>query len=124
MRKFALVALMMVAGYAQADSCDALQGKYVEQDKELASIKAAGIGDNSAPRESNRQLQAGNVLAKKQLLLTTMSLQKCPLPKSFETSFIVSALSCATETMRGYNSDAAKEACDRSKWRPDLPAAQ
>jgi hypothetical protein len=88
--------------------------------KFIALEKAEGIGDNSAPRETNRQLKIANELAVIQANLALLIASKCPPPaRSLNTSaYFLPAMKCSTARMKGEQKPAA---CELKDWKRDAP---
>lgn len=108
-------AITLCAGEGFAADCKALLDQYIVQTKRLASEKADGVGDNSAPRETMRQLKILNLNMMRQMNLDMMIAGKCLLPDkpASDFNYSINALQCATKIVQGnYN---APE-CDYSAW--------
>jgi len=96
--------------------CPSLQAQWVSIEKELASIEAAGVADDSAPRATYRAIETSNELTKAQLTLTLMQASGCSLPAGAPSSvtYLTAALTCATDRFK----DNQPASCDRSSWKP------
>ncbi len=114
--------VLLLSGQAFAESCDALSHKLVEIDKSVEEARIGGIGDNSAPRETNRLLLIGNLLQRKQYIFNVMQAQKCPVPKVVEFSFLTAAADCRMAMLGdrdGFAKEEVKRKCDKALWQPD-----
>jgi hypothetical protein len=108
----AMVSLLL-SGVVAAETCETLAAKYADQDKQISLIFKMGVGDNSAARETNRQVETANALMRKQMLIVYMQAAKCPLPKIFEQKFMSAAVACVL-------SPPDSKYCDMSTWQPDV----
>ncbi len=92
---------------------------YEGGNKDIAMIEVEGFSDDSAPRESNRQLQMLNVRLNQLIALQLMEVHKCPSPKhtSSGIAYSIQALQCQTEKIKG---NYTSEKCDTSKWKSIL----
>lgn len=113
MRRALAVVSLLLSGVVAAETCETLAIKYADQDKQISLIHKSGVGDNSAARETNRQIETSNALVRKQMLLTYMQVAKCPLPKTFEQKFMSAAVACVL-------SPPDSKYCDMSTWQPDV----
>lgn len=86
--------------------------------KEMSKAEMSGFGDDSAPRETNRQLEINNQLLLIQMNLSLMSQYRCQLPRhSIQVNdYMVNALSCRTAQMGG---DYKSPKCDLATWVRD-----
>jgi hypothetical protein len=103
-----------------AGGCDNLAAAVESGAKELSFIRVDGAADNSAARESNRQLQKVVATNLMQMNLSLMQANRCNLPRVpfSDSSYYLSALSCSTALLKSQLnqvSDSPAE-CDRSKW--------
>ena len=113
---------LLLSGQAFAESCDVLAQKLVNIDKSVQYERISGIGDNSAPRETNRLLTVGTLLQRKQYIFGVMQAQKCPIPKVVEYSFMTAAADCRLAILSDRNGMAKEEVdkkCDKALWQPD-----
>lgn len=83
-------------------ACTKLAADYDQVEKALAMTEAEGVGDNSAPRETNRQVEDSNYLARASMTLTLMEANHCALPDHAPSSirYLSSALTCATDRLK------------------------
>lgn len=88
--------------------------------KELSFIRVDGAADNSAARESNRQLEKVVVTNLMQLNIGLMQANRCNLPKTpfSDSAYYLSALSCSNALLKAQldRSSESPVECDRSKW--------
>lgn len=98
-------------------ACSGLASAYDGVEKSLALTYAEGVGDNSAARETNRQMENANDLAKASMILTLMQAHHCAMPNHAPSmaTYISSALTCATDRLKGV-SDAPS--CKMDTWQP------
>lgn len=123
------VLLVAACGFAQAaekapapaGSCEALTGAVEGGLKALSFISANGMGDNSAARESNRQLEKVVETNLMQMNLSLLQANKCPVPKGplVDNVYYLDALKCSNALMKGRldNDKSTPPECDRSKWK-------
>jgi hypothetical protein len=97
--------------------CPSLAREYDGIEKSLASTYAEGIGDDSAPRETNRQVENSNDLMRASMVLTLMQAHHCSLPDHSPSAirYLSPALSCATDRLKGVSQPPS---CDQSTWQP------
>lgn len=98
-------------------SCEQLKSLYDDQDKHIALINVRGIGDDSAPRATLRQLQKLEHLLQKQMLLDFMTRKKCKFPDHVSSQYRLNAIKCGTQILKGNSSHPD---CDKSKWESFL----
>lgn len=105
------------AAYAQADTCANLKSRLENSSKSMAMIYADGIGDDSAPRATMRELKELNLKVDQLILLEFMKEHDCEFesaPPSMSL-YLSSALECANDQLQGnYES----EKCKRDNWTP------
>lgn len=84
--------------------------------KSIALEKARGIGDDSAPRETNRRVRISNELAMIQMNLSLMAQNKCaPLRSPINDSgYMSNAMECITARMQDQTSPPA---CEFKEWK-------
>lgn len=117
----ATIAALTLALAANAHAgCKELAAAIADSEKAIARQFAQGVGDDSAPRDTTRQLRVSNELAAIQINLMLMERQKCPLPTdpidTHGTVYLSPALDCARIAMNGTPAE-AKEACNTSDWK-------
>ena len=94
--------------------CETYEKLYTNANKGLALIYERGIGDDSAPRASKRQLEMLNERIYQLILIEQMQAHGCGIPKkpSSDLEFWSSALECE---------EASKEEreaqCDITNWK-------
>lgn len=122
MIKFILSALIFLMHFfsftAQSQSdklCEVYGNTYDSSNKELSDIYNEGLSDNSAPRETNRQLRIISERILQMMILTQMQHHKCKLPKqpSGWAEYALPSIQCAVERL-DMKLDSPK--CDWSKW--------
>lgn len=105
------------SGIAEAQQqCSAFEGLIDGSLKNMALEVAMGIGDNSAPRETNRLLRINNELQSINAYLTLMTQNKCP-PVKYAISaapYSIQAAECRLATL---NSEDKSPACDMKNWQ-------
>jgi hypothetical protein len=118
--KTAIAVLALTLAANSHAGCKELAAAIADSEKAIAGQFSQGIGDDSAPRETTRQLRVSNELAAIQINLVLMERQKCPLPTdpvdTHGTVYLSPALDCARITMSGTPAE-AKEACNTSNWK-------
>jgi hypothetical protein len=100
--------------------CQQFEWQIRTAEMNLAAELADGFGDNSAPRETNRQLRYANSWASVQTHLGLMAANKCPLFSRpiTATTYLTAALECATARLKA-EKDSPK--CRRNLWKADPP---
>ena len=122
-----LFSLMGLAPYGFADVCSTAKDDLIFSLKLMSYIDHKGFTDNSAPRETNRQLQIGNELLRVQLNYSLLKDNKCPLSDiSFTKSqYVLEATECALDELKQISSAIKNEAhssespesCNFSLWK-------
>lgn len=103
-------------------SCAQLLADYDNQDRQIAMINVEGIGDDSVPRETMRELRALNRQIQKLGLIEIMRGRSCPLPNNTNgaASYLSNALDCsAAMTRAGLYARTSRDSfpeCDQAKW--------
>jgi hypothetical protein len=115
--QMATAAPAAAAAPATPGVCSKLAADYDQIDKALALTYAEGVGDNSAPRETNRQIESANYLARGSMTLTLMQAHHCAMPDhaSSDSRYISAALNCATDMLK---SSADAPSCKMDTWQP------
>ncbi|HWA89219.1 MAG TPA: hypothetical protein VG889_04245 [Rhizomicrobium sp.] len=99
---------------AASGACGELVRAYDTSNRKIAQIRADGVLDNSAPRETNRQLKELNERQEQLVVLELMRMRNCPAPlHGGPAPYMTSAMECALETEKG---NYKAEICDISKW--------
>jgi hypothetical protein len=117
MKVVVLLAVIFTLFSSQANAetlCQQLENSIEPTIKAVAMIKAGGFSDNSAPRETSRQIQVNNELQLISMHLTLLAQNKCP-PRSTPVDpsiYMMDALECATATGKG-----REVACDMRTWK-------
>ena len=114
---------------AAADSvrCAKLRDEFDMADRQIARISAESVADNSAPRETNRQLKMLRATLNKSMAVQLLIAAKCdslPLAADSSSDYLLSAKLC--QAKRGganYVTDSAASACDMAGWErhPGMP---
>jgi len=96
--------------------CASLARDYDQIDKALAMTEAEGIGDNSAPRATNRELESSNFLTRASIMVTLMEAHHCALPDHAPsiTRYFSPALTCSTDRLKTEQ----PESCKMENWQP------
>ena len=95
--------------------CEAYSDLYEGANQELASIAVSSIGDDSAPRETNRQLKKLNERIFQLITITQMQFHGCTVPKfpSSDIMYLLDALKCNNSR---FTEGLDTPECDRSSW--------
>lgn len=95
--------------------CEQLIKQLDTYDKQQASGEAGGIGDNSAPRETNRLLRVLILTQNRQTTITLMGQNGCAPVGSADRSidYFSAAISCETAKIKG---DRNPPECDTNMW--------
>lgn len=95
--------------------CEVYENVYENANKSIASIDVKGIADNSAPRESNRQLKMLNERILQLIVIQQMQAHGCKVPKAISTGagYMTDAVKCRTEQLKG---NVSAPECDQTKW--------
>jgi hypothetical protein len=96
--------------------CSQLAGDYDQVEKALAMTFAEGVGDNSAPRETYRQIESSNSLAQANMIITLMEARHCALPDHAPSikRYFSPALTCSTDRLK----TSQPESCKMENWQP------
>lgn len=111
------IAAPAAAPAAAAGVCSKLAADYDQIDKALALTFAEGVGDNSAPRETNRQIENANYLSRASMMLTLMAAHHCSMPDHApsDARYMTPALTCATDMIK---TGADAPSCKTDNWQP------
>ncbi|MGN6495938.1 MAG: hypothetical protein ACTHK5_01155 [Tsuneonella sp.] len=103
-------------GAAASGKCAALSADYDQYEKAMASRFAESVGDNSAPRATNRAIEDSNSLSQAQITLVLMQASHCTLPDHAPSikRYLTEALTCSTDRLKAGGADAPS--CDMKKW--------
>jgi hypothetical protein len=103
---------------AQSALCKQLDAHIQREEKDIAAEIASGMGDNSAPRETTRQLRISNSWSAIHVAMVNMQANHCPpIGRDIsDTTYIVAALACATDRLAGATS--SPPSCNRTDWKP------
>ena len=123
MKRLGTAVMFAIAGAAPLAhaGCKELAAAIEASQKELAFQHVDALLDNSAPRETNRQLRALNELQAIRANLVLMQSAKCPMSTdpidSGGSQFISAAVDCKLAMEKnGIQADETKAACKRSDW--------
>jgi hypothetical protein len=102
--------------------CSQLDSHIRQEQKLIASETAQGFGDNSAPRETSRQLRISNSWAAISVAMLNMQANRCPaLGRDVsDVAYLIPAMNCATDRMRASPSS-RPESCNLENWQPAGP---
>lgn len=116
---FFIAVCFWVSGTAKAETCEELKEKYYTQDKKTTLSRSKGAGDDSAIRETNRELERVGFLLEKLIILQFMERQKCESPPAVAKNYWLEGLSCSTARLQVQlgKRDSANPECDISKWK-------
>lgn len=95
--------------------CEVFENLYDGANKQLGAIFVEGFSDDSAPRETNRQIRMLNQRLFQLILIFQMQAYECDVPKhpSDGMGYYVDAMECSTERIKG---NLEHPECDRSEW--------
>jgi len=115
------VGMPPIAAYGDTLLCQEYERLYTEANKNLASIYVRGWGDDSAPRESSRQLEMLNERIFQLLLVEQMQSHGCSIPKKPSTfsEFLSSAFACQFSSKED-----RKAKCDSDGWSSTYDGAE
>ena len=109
------VACLLSAARADEAACAKFTQAYEASNKAIGASIAQSLGDSSAPRQTNRELEIINERLRQLIVLQQMHAYGCRFPT--ETSgggaYLMQAIKCQTEMLKGRR-DAPE--CDRDKW--------
>lgn len=118
----AAISIFVIASFSYASEmplqealCEVYNKTYRGANKAIASTEAEGLGDNSAPRESNRQLRILNERIQQLIVIQQMHAHGCTVPKVISSGigYKIHAMECQLEIITG-NANATE--CDKSNW--------
>lgn len=104
---------------APPNRCVTLANDYRRHEMNLADIDAEGVGDNSAPRATLREMRTANELTLANMTLQLMQAHRCALPdrEPSGAAYSLAALQCRNAMMRmspGQRDLPAE--CNRGGW--------
>ena len=109
------VVCLLPAARSEEAACANFAHVYEESNKAIGAIFAGSLGDTSAPRQTNRELEIINERLQQLIVLQQMRAYGCRFPT--ETSgggaYLMKAVECETAMLKGRR-DAPE--CDRDKW--------
>lgn len=111
------IALAAAAAAATSGVCSKLSAEYDQTEKGMAMTDAEGVGDDSAVRETNRQIESSNFISRAGIMVTLMEAHHCALPDHAPSPvrYLSAALSCATDRLK---SGVDAPACKMETWQP------
>ena len=111
----ALSLLSLSAPLFAQSTCSAFNDAVELQLKKAAQNWVAGVGDNSAPRATLRELETSNALALARMNLDLATLNKCPVRTKPLNPMIYmgEALDCNLQTLKGVKDSPA---CKMQDW--------
>ena len=106
-------------GQDNAKLCEVYSDSYEGANQNIANIEAPGHSDDSAPRETNRQLQTLNERIVQMILIQQMEAHGCKIPKMISSGvgYIIEAQECYLERLKG---SFDSEECDTNNWKSIL----
>lgn len=111
-----------VAHGADSAKCERLYKDFVTEDKNIAQIYVSSLSDDSAPRETNRQMKILVSSINKSNTLQLMAAARCNrLPDTADASadYQLAAHKCLTERRSvTYVSDKVIALCNMDAWQP------
>ena len=110
---FAVMLLNEPAAAQRGSLCRIYANVYDDSNKELSSVHAQGLFDDSAPRATYRELQALNAKTTQLIVLQQMEAYGCDIPKEVSSHIHYQAPAMACH-IGGYDS----ERCDKDTWIP------
>ena len=99
------------------DICGLLEEDFDLANKALASGMVFGLGDNSAPRATNRALNAVELRLRQLIAITQMQSHGCAVPKQLSggAPYFDNAMKCHGDMISG-RSTAPIPSCDYDTW--------
>ena len=109
------VACLLPAVRAEEAVCGKLAQAYEDSNKAIGAIIARGLGDDSAVRQTNRELETVNERLQQIITLQQMAAYKCrfPIDASSGGAYLMQAVKCRTARLQGQDNPPD---CARSKW--------
>lgn len=98
--------------------CDKLAGEYDQAEKALAMTFAEGVGDDSAVRETSRQIESSNFISMAGIAVSLMEAHHCSMPDHAPSTarYLSPALTCATDRLKNGSPDTPS--CKMDTWQP------
>ena len=99
--------------------CDVYDNFWDGANKTMASVEAEGTFDDSAPRESMRQLKVLNERILQLIVIHQMQAHGCQTPKTISSGigYMIDAARCETERSKG---NVGAPECDQANWKSIL----
>ena len=109
------VACLLPAARAEEAACANFAHAYEASNKAIGTIIAQGLTDNSAPRQTNRELGMINERLQQPIVLQQMRAYGCRFPTETSSggAYLLKAMKCENEMLKGRR-DAPE--CDQDKW--------
>jgi hypothetical protein len=117
---FAALTATSLSAWGQATTldCQAFESSIEQSSKQAALLMASGAADNSAARETNRNLEISHKLQVINLNLQLQIANKCPVRKTpiNPDVYYGQALICTLDRMKGEKSPAS---CELGNWKAE-----
>ena len=109
------VACLLSEVRADEVACAKFAQAYEASNKTIGASFAQSLGDSSAPRQTNRELEVINQRLRQLIVLQQMRAYGCRFPTEISDggAYLMQALKCQSEMLKGRR-DAPE--CDRDKW--------
>ena len=109
------VACLLSAASANESACEKFTQTYDASNKAISASIVRGIGDDSAPRQANREMEMINERLQQLIVLQLMQAYECQFPTeaSDGSAYLVPALECNLKRLTGHP-DAPE--CERDNW--------
>lgn len=115
-----LLVFCLTVSASEPPKCGKLLDEYDMADRGIARVLVEGSADNSAPRESNRQMRILNATMNKSITLQLMQAAKCgQLPDAADSAadYLGAATLCQAELLKhSYVTDRAAALCNMTTW--------
>ena len=116
---FAVAGLAIAAqpAFAAENSCANYMKAYEQGAKAASLTWAEGVGDDSAPRATMRNVETSHYLIVEQMNLEMMIAAHCPLPTEGASvnPYLTPAIECQTARLKRGSTPNPPE-CDMTKW--------
>lgn len=110
------VAFAAPAPAATSGACSKLSADFDQAEKALAMTFAEGVGDDSAVRETSRQIESSNFISSAGIAVNLMEAHHCVLPDHAPSTarYLSAALTCVTDRLKNGSSDTPS--CKMDSW--------
>jgi hypothetical protein len=113
--------LLAIGGEAKGqtsapDRCARLLDAYELAEKQKSYWSWAGVGDNSAFRETNRNMAILNENITQMMLIEMMGRANCRMPENLPSTNRY--WRAAADCVQARGEEAMRQACNRANWRP------